>query len=822
MRKINYLLALLLVGIYGFAQTTYNVTFQVDMSQQTVGANGVHVAGNFQAAAGYPGDWNPSTAELLDPDADGIYELTVQLPAGSYEYKYINGNAWGSDELIPGGCAVNGNRGVTVNGDTTLTAFCFSLCYPCGGAVVTHNVTFQVDMNAQTVNANGVHVAGDFQADAGFPGNWNPGSTMLTDGDGDGIYEVTVSIPPGTYNYKYVNGNAWGQDESVPVGCAVSNNRQVVISGDTALPAYCYGTCNVLCTAPTYPVQFRVDMSTECNWDSVDVAGDFNSWGGTTNLLAQSGTPGVYATTLFLSNGIYGYKFRKYYNGSIVWESIANRSITVSGPVSTDITCFNSDSACGTSVAAADVTFRVDMSGQMVDPAGVFLIGDFTVPAWQPGAIQMTQDVSDPNIYETTVVGVCPTELRYKFVNGDPNNGSMEEGLDAADSACAEDNGIGGYNRYLMRSGSNETVSVQWEECVSCDAYGPTAVTPGNYVAQLSWNSSGASTYWVYFRNVSDSAFTRINSNNTSTVLRNRVPGDYEWYISDAGGANTSCISTFTTVCDDYNYSVNVFQIVDATGGKANVFAIDGGRRRWDIALIEGTDTTWATNRWSRFFRNLQPATYTVRVRDAYGCYSSQVDTFTINAIDSNTIPSLSAIDRPNGASGGVLRPIWSVADTSSIDRYQIRVKDMTTGGLGVLYNTYIAVGASATQYDVTGLPPARYRIDVRGRVNGVFSNGVYSNYRERIITSAKTDGASDAASSATTNSYPNPTSGLLHVAAPQGSDVVLMDLNGRIIAAQQVDQAEVRFDMSTLAQGVYLVRIQTDSEVYTERIVKE
>ena len=100
--------------------------------QSSVSANGVHVAGDFQAAAGFPGDWNPATTALSDADQDGIYEVTVQIPAGNYQYKFINGNAWGQDELAPAACAVGGtNRGLTASGDTVLPAVCYSQCALC-------------------------------------------------------------------------------------------------------------------------------------------------------------------------------------------------------------------------------------------------------------------------------------------------------------------------------------------------------------------------------------------------------------------------------------------------------------------------------------------------------------------------------------------------------------------------------------------------------------------------------------------------------------------------------------------------------------------
>lgn len=353
---------------------------------------------------------------------------------------------------------------------------------------------------------------------------------------------------------------------------------------------------------------------------------------------------------------------------------------------------------------------------------------------------------------------------------------------------------------------------------------GLTAATPGNYTVSFSWNSTGASTYWVYFRETTAGSYTKLVTNTNGLTIQNRTPGQYEWYVTEAGDVNASCNQEFSIVCDDFNYNVNVFQIVDATGGKANVFGINGGRRLWDIALISDGDTTWAINRWSRFFRNLSPGDYTVLVRDAYGCYSSQTENFTIDPVDSSAIPVLSSIQRPNGASGGVLRPVWSIGSTANIDRYQVRVKDMTGGGLGTLYGAYIAVGASTTQYDVSGLPPARYRIDVRARINGSFANGVYSNFKERIITASKTqlDASDGEAARAVTKAYPNPTKGQIFVAAPEGSEVYLLDLNGRILRRAKVAEGEANLDISSLAKSVYLIRIHTDHNIYTERILKD
>ena len=65
----------------GQSAPTTNVTLEVDMSQQEVSENGVHVAGSFQS-------WSPGTTELLDDDGDGMadrYHRGVKNLSGSID-----------------------------------------------------------------------------------------------------------------------------------------------------------------------------------------------------------------------------------------------------------------------------------------------------------------------------------------------------------------------------------------------------------------------------------------------------------------------------------------------------------------------------------------------------------------------------------------------------------------------------------------------------------------------------------------------------------------------------------------------------------------
>ena len=44
---------------------------------------------------------DPSSTPLTDANGDDIWEVTLTLAENTiYEYKFINGNSWGSDEAV--------------------------------------------------------------------------------------------------------------------------------------------------------------------------------------------------------------------------------------------------------------------------------------------------------------------------------------------------------------------------------------------------------------------------------------------------------------------------------------------------------------------------------------------------------------------------------------------------------------------------------------------------------------------------------------------------------------------------------------------------
>ncbi len=218
---------------------TKNVTFQVDMNQVTQSFTTPEVNGLWN---NWCGNCNP----LTDANGDGIWTTTLPLPVGTtQEYKF-SADAWTIQEQNnPAAPCTNGNATYTNRvlvipaTDTVLNVVCWSQCTACD-VDVTLKVNMAWEKANNAISADGIHVAGDFQG-------WNPGATEMLDADNDGIYQVTVSLPANSsIQYKFINGNAWGSDETVPAACRVSTtmNRGATFAyGDSTMSPVCYGKC---------------------------------------------------------------------------------------------------------------------------------------------------------------------------------------------------------------------------------------------------------------------------------------------------------------------------------------------------------------------------------------------------------------------------------------------------------------------------------------------------------------------------------------------------------------------------------------------------
>ena len=459
MKKFTLMMLIgFMIAVSSANSQTVNVTFRVDMQDQIVDPAGVHLAGSFQAPLP---EWDPNGISLTAPAIGNVWDTTLQLTAGEViEYKFINGDTWGQDESVFGPCgAGNGNRVITIPSiDTVLLAVCFGSCTPC--VVPQVDITFQVDMTNETVSPDGVHVAGSFQG-------WDPAGTLMTD-MGNNIYAVTLSVGIGEYHeYKFLNGNAWGTQETVPAACGVDDgngayNRFMTVSGtNTTLDAVCFGSCDVCSALTDVNVTFQVDMSNQTvSPEGVHIAGAFQGWDPGASLMTEDGS-GVWSYTTVLTTGNY-YEY-KFVNG-IIWddaESVpsqcnqnGNRYLTAPANDTTlPVICFGSCNICNP--IPYDVTFTVDMATQNVSPEGVYLVGTFN--GWDTTATQLTN--TSGSYYEVTLTLGGNDFHEFKYLNGNTFAG--------AEFVPGECNYNG--NRFLTVPGTNTTLdTVCFGECDAC------------------------------------------------------------------------------------------------------------------------------------------------------------------------------------------------------------------------------------------------------------------------------------------------------------------------------------------------------------------
>lgn len=132
----------------------------------------------------------------------------------------------------------------------------FAIAFATTAMAQNHNVYFAVDVSAlAAVSPDGVSIAGNFQIAAGMSGDWAPADGGMEDADGNGVWQILVSLPAGTYDFKFINGNDWGDNEgqgatALDATCSITDtdgniNRQVTISSDTVVGPFIYDACTI-------------------------------------------------------------------------------------------------------------------------------------------------------------------------------------------------------------------------------------------------------------------------------------------------------------------------------------------------------------------------------------------------------------------------------------------------------------------------------------------------------------------------------------------------------------------------------------------------
>ena len=181
-----------------------DVTFQVDMSSVNANFNTPEINGNWN---NFCGNCDP----MIDPDGDGIWEKTVSLFTGTYEYIFSADSFAIQESIDPNSTCSNGSfilprRYINVSAiDMTIPVVCWNSCQNCNDYPQPPS-----GINCNTGNAGIV-----FADDCEVQGNWTGhfGTSNGTWQVNDGGTASGGTGPDGAHsgiNYFYYESSTWG------------------------------------------------------------------------------------------------------------------------------------------------------------------------------------------------------------------------------------------------------------------------------------------------------------------------------------------------------------------------------------------------------------------------------------------------------------------------------------------------------------------------------------------------------------------------------------------------------------------------------------
>jgi pullulanase len=217
----------------------------------------VGLAGTFQTEVGCANDWDPGCAETqlaYDP-TDLVWQRTLHLPAGSWEYKAALNGSW--DENYGANATRNGANLTFTLTDATDVKFYYDHA--------THWIT-------SSRNAVIATAPGSYQSELGCPGDWQPDClrSWLEDPDGDGTYTFTTSaLPAGSYEVKVAIDESWSENYGAG-GVQNGPNIPFTVPSDCTSVTFSY-------VAATHVLTVTTGASAAAQPTSVAIAGSLQS-----------------------------------------------------------------------------------------------------------------------------------------------------------------------------------------------------------------------------------------------------------------------------------------------------------------------------------------------------------------------------------------------------------------------------------------------------------------------------------------------------------------------------------------------------------------
>jgi bacillolysin len=402
----------------------------------------------------------------------------------------------------------------------------------------------------------------------------------------------------------------------------------------------------------------------------------------------------------------------------------------------------------------------------------------------------------------------------------------------------------------------------------------PTSVTAGSLTtsgATISWAAvSGASSYTLQYKLSTATTWTTISSiTTTSRALTGLTSAaTYNYQVAAVCGTTTSSYSTaqsFTTTSTTTSCGIPTSVTATAitnTGATISWAAVSGiSSYRFQYKL--GTSTTWTTisniTSTSYTLTGLTAGTtYNYKVRSVCGStlsnYSASKSFTTTNATS-----GCADIYEPNNTSSAAKNAVvnttmnglidtgtdadwFKFTNTSTASRFRVSLTSLpddfdllvyNTAGQTVTYSGNAGTTDEVAVYNTTTV--GTYYIKIQNYNGNYHATDCYdlkvelsgTNYFNTFLGNSADQSTTDEAV-ATLSLRPNPAHSKVTVGIPslreETLQIQLFDQVGRIVMQQPYDatkgENQLDIDLSNLANGLYLVRVQSSLGTHTQRLV--
>jgi surface protein len=328
----------------------------------------------------------------------------------------------------------------------------------------------------------------------------------------------------------------------------------------------------------------------------------------------------------------------------------------------------------------------------------------------------------------------------------------------------------------------------------------------------------------VEFREIGDSTWRSktIHKPVTGSQKLNIIPlfgKDLEFRISeDINGVwEHSCPFEFATPCKPISLTIAEQRSARCLDDSALVKAVHSGGYGAMTYL-------WSNGASSKRTYAKQGEKLWVTITDASGCSVS--DTIVPSSFDSTAVPTGWSIikSNPTTFTGSFTAPVLPSGSTLIGYRLAYRLRNTQTWSNSPLSTTtsisidFTGSGLPAGNYEFVAF--TRFRDSNNVTVNSLFTCPIAKGYTG---TGGKRSGNTVDYSFDTNqiNVYPNPADDFLYVQTALGSELRLLDLQGKMITQIISTELETTLDLSALAQGIYMLEIHSQGRKTTERVVK-